>query len=247
MKNIKVICSLIVVLMLVGPLNVQAQGICPTCIQEEQPKISISRTGKIEAEPDMAEIVLSIWIEEVRANKALEKIKERLNDIMAAAQNEGIAKNDVKTMSYQITPQYDKNIFSSIEKPKSYVVSQSVMLTVRKLDQLGSLLGKLSAIDSMNIQSTSFTSSRIEELKREAIVKAAEEARLTATELAKAAGAKLGKVLTIQESSTFQPYMREQSRNTLMKAVAAYDSEVPVSAGTLTINASCTLVYELVE
>ena len=225
-----------------------AQEICPTCIKEEQPQIVISRTESVEVSPDTAEIRLQIWIEEVRVEKATEKLRERMQTIFDIAAAEKIAKEDIKTLHYQVQPVYDgKRLFSAVERPKSYTVSQGVQLTVKNLDRVGHILARLSDIQDMNIEETVFTSSKIEEHKREALKKAAAAARKSAEDLAEVAGAKLGRVLKIQEASNFIPFRGQQLMRTAKMESSMMDraAPMPVSGGKLTVEASCTLTYEL--
>lgn len=224
--------------------------------KEEIPQMRMTGIGKIEAEPDKAVISLSIMIQEVKLQKAYERNRDKVNEIMAILAENNIEQKDVKTTQFSIDPVFEETgLFNKVQRPVSYVVTQGVTANVLKLDSVGKILNSIAEIESVNVQGVDFVSTKIAELKREAVKKAAEAARQKALDIVVAAGGKLGKILGIEESTSEMPprIPTTRARGSFAKAQAfdsflaeeAQSPTVHVSAGTLTIEAFCTITYEV--
>jgi len=216
------------------------------CNKDEVPKLVISRTGNVEAEPDKAIINIRIVTEEAKVGRASDKNKERINSVMNILKEYQIENKDIKTVEYSVTPLYEgKAFFSSVQRPTSYRVTNAIAVNFLKLDDIGKILNKISEIDYANVYNITFTSTKMEELKRGALKKAAESARITAMELADVAGGKLGKVLRIEE---YSPVLRQGAfqEASLMKYKAeSVMADTVVEAGTLEVEAACTITYQV--
>ncbi len=219
-----------------------------TLNKEEKPTITISRSAKVVSEPDEGIISLSLMIEEGLIDQAVDKSKARMNSVIESLRSKGVEKKNIKTTNYQITPLYEgKPLFSKSHRPTSYRVSYSLRADIYDLESIGEIISLLSSIAALNVESIEFTSTKIDELKKEAFKKAAAIAHDTALDVVAAAGGKLGQVLKIEESSD-EPVVnqRHQKMDNLFAAnMVAEQSEVPIEAGTLEIEVSCTVTYEV--
>lgn len=226
----------------------QEESCTLTLNKQEIPKITITQTGKVEAEPDKAIVDVSFTIEEVKIQKTFDKNKEKMNQAIDILKKAGVEKKDIKTTRYEITPLYEgKPLFSKVHRPTSYVVSQSLKANIYQLDSLGEILNGISEIESARVAGIEFTSTKLDELKRTALKKAAGGAKEAALAMVEAAGGKLGKILKIEESSVI-PILRERREysQSLMKDLAVQQEMQPqVEPGTLTVQVACTVVYEV--
>ena len=234
-----------------GPLknsNAQEEPVVFKCNKEEVPKLTVTQTAKIESEPDKAVINLEIKIEEVKIENAYQKNKEKMDQVIDTFKAQGVEKKDIKTTDYQITPLYEgKPLFSRVHRPTSYVVSHRLSANIYKLETIGKIFNKISEIDSVNLENIEFTSTKLDELKKQALTAAAQAARETALAMVTAAGGELGKVLKIESSSPQSPLRQERTKNYLMKYAVDDDEQSPaqIEPGTLTIEAVCTVTYEI--
>lgn len=250
MRNkVQVLLIVIVFMFLSTPKYSQAQqnSVELSCPKQETPQITISKTAKIEASPDEATISLSIWIEEVRLERASSQVKAISSKITALAKQAGVADADITTTRYEVSPMFQgKKLFSRVDKPSTYVVAHDLTIKLKNLDALGQLVGDISIIDNVSLRGIDFSSSQMDELKRQATVKAATNVKATAEAVVAAAGGKLGKILKIEESAN-QIYAgrQEMGMMKMMDSVAA--APMPVEAGTLSIEASCTITFEIAQ
>jgi uncharacterized protein YggE len=115
----------------------------------------------------------------------------------------GIEDKDLKTTNLSVTPRYQPAAKPN-EQPNflGYTVSYNLNVTVRKLDQMGAVLDNMMEAGANRNMTISFGCSKLDELIKEARVKALAEAREKANLYVTGAGARLGDVLGI----TDQPY-----------------------------------------
>lgn len=215
------------------------------CPEEEIPQMTVTETGKIEVEPDLAVIDLSIQVEEVKIEKAYEKNTEKMNKVFEILKTHGVDSKDIKTTDYQITPMREgKAWFSRVHRPTSYKVTHELTAKMRNLNSVGMILSQTAEIESVNLEQIEYTSSKMEELKKQALKKAVESARETAEILATAAGGKLGRILNIEETPRALPQRHEMMTDSLFqKKFAEALPAAQMGSGTMTVEASCSITY----
>ena len=69
--------------------------------------ISIEAEGKVTALPDIASVSIGVQTEKKTVSDAQKENTSKMNAIIAKVMSMGVAKEDVKTTSYTIYPQYD--------------------------------------------------------------------------------------------------------------------------------------------
>jgi len=229
--------------------NMANEQVVFNCNKEEVPQLVISRTAKIEAEADKAIIYIQVVTEETKVDRASTKNKEKMNLISDILKEYQVEKKDIKTTNYNVEPLYEgKPLFSSVSRPTSYRVTNAISVNFYKLDDLGKILTRISDIENVNIYNVNFASTKIEDLKKEAVKKAAAIARVTAVELADVAGGKLGKVLRIEE---YAPSVRQVRPVEMAKAMMVpapaerATKEVVIEVGTLEVEGTCTITYQI--
>ena len=176
------------------------------------------------------------------ANAALDFVK-----------GQGVADKDVKTLSYNISPQYSYPNpcqpgmlcpdYGRAPKVIGYQVSETVQVTMRDLSAVGALLEGLGKLQVQNVNGPAFalddSTAGYSAARADAIDKAKAQAKL----LAKQLGVKLGKIVNFSESSGSYPYPMMYD---LGSAVAESKSATPdVPSGENTYNASVSITYEI--
>ena len=161
--------------------------------------IVIAGEGKVTAVPDIATIDIGVQTEKKTVSDAQKENTERMNAIVDKMKSMGIAKEDIKTTTYTIWPQYDYT--NNRQVLRGYQVSQSVQVKVRDLDKTGDVLGAAGALGANTVSGVNFTIDDPEGLRQEARMKGLAAAKEKAEALAKAAGVRLGKVVGFSESS----------------------------------------------
>ncbi len=224
---------------LLAPLQtVMAQG------GEKPPlkrSMTLSATGSIDSRPDMASIRTGVETEAVKAADALEDNTEIMTRMLASLKQAGLEDRDIATTQFSVQPRYQH--FKTGRAPRiiGYRVSNSVHITVRKLNELGTILDRLVTLGSNRISNIQFGISNpdnaLDEARGEAMRKVLAKARL----YAKAAGVNLGVITSIREQARSpRPLAYRASR----KRSAA---PVPIAPGQHKTSVTVHVTWSLVD
>lgn len=206
----------------------------------EENAIHVSGSATVEAVPDMAQTQVGVQTYAQAVDQAVTDNNTTASAIIAAARTLGVAETDIQTTNFSIAPQRDyKN-----DRPDSitgYWVYNTVSVTIRQLDQAGSVLQAVVDAGANTITGLSFSLADPEPVKEQARIAAVEDARRRAEVLAEAAGVSVGKVLMIRETSfSYSPYWRSG-----LDADAAGGESVPVEPGELQVSAQVEVVFAI--
>jgi len=160
--------------------------------------ITVEGTGQAIGIPDIAEVYLSVVVENADSNKAQSQVSEKMEKVIADLKSRDIDKEDIKTVEYNIYPKYDYR--SAVEKITGYTATQTVLVKIRETDKTGEILSSVAASGVNQVGGINFTVEDPEELKSEARKEAFAEARRKAKEMATAAGVRLGRIVNINEN-----------------------------------------------
>jgi uncharacterized protein YggE len=215
-----------------GPTTVYTQS------QPPQRTITVTGTGMVTLTPDIAYVYIGVQTQDASASEAMSANNLQAQAVIEMIRSFGVEGRDIQTTSFSIYPQqvYDDN-YNVIGV--TYVVSNTVYVTVRDLDKLGELLDSVVRSGANSINGISFDVADKTEAVSQARLAAVEDARRQADELAAATNVSVGEVQTISYyDSTPVPYI-EYAR----AEVFAADSSVPVQAGSMQVTTTVTIVY----
>jgi uncharacterized protein YggE len=164
------------------------------------PAISITGTGKVTYRPDVAKVTAGIFSDANTANEAWKNNAELVKKVFALLKARGIDPRDFQTSGVNIQPRYS-NPKDGEPVLVGYTVGYDLTITVRKLDELGSLLDDLVENGVNRRLGISFGCSDPEKLLDEARKQAVADARRKANLYATGVGARLGLVQSISEGS----------------------------------------------
>ena len=203
--------------------------------------ISLSGHGEVRLAPDIAIVNLGVASQAAVAKDALAANTTAMQAVFAALKAAGIADKDVRTSNFMVQPRYNFNNEGKAPTLIGYEVSNSVTVTVRKLDTLGSVLDAVVQSGSNQINGIQFDVSQPEAALDEARKLAVADARRKAEIYAAAGSVNLGSILSISEGSFApppQPVMR-----TTMKMDAA--PPVPIAQGEQTLAVDVNIAWEI--
>jgi len=219
----------------ISPASAQAEANAPR-------SITIVGHGEARLAPDLAVITLGVMNSAATAREALDANNAAMNSVMTGLKSAGIAPNDMQTSNFTISPRYDFGQ-DNRQPPRvvAYDVSNTVTITVRKLDTLGAVLDQTVSQGSNQINGIMFSASEPGPAQDEARKAAVADAQRKAKLFAEAAGINLGDILSLSEIVT-NPQPVPSYRKT-MQAEAA--STVPIAQGEQTIAVDVNIVWEI--
>ena len=200
--------------------------------------VSVSATGTVAAEPDIAHISAGVTTEGDTAMDAIARNNTVMAKVIEGLKAAGIATRDIQTTTLNVEPRYSQPKDGRPGTVSGYRVVNQVRLTVREVKRLGEVLDQAIALGANQINSIGFDIANAETLKDEARKQAMANAKRRAELYATAAGVQLGQVLRISES-----VMEAIGRPMAGRAMAA--SSVPIEAGTRTLTVEVHVTYAL--
>lgn len=204
--------------------------------------LNVNGLGSTYLTPDIAYIYIGVHSEGATASEVVAANKDQTNAVLDALKAAGVDEKDLRTTNFSIWPsqQYspEGTVTGSI-----YMVDNTVYVTVRDLDGLGDLLDDTIAAGANSINSIQFDVADKTAAVKEARVKAVEDAKTQAQELADAAGLKLGEIQNISFYDN-SPYPVFEGKGGGGGAMAA-NSSVSIQPGQLTISVSVNITYNI--
>ena len=218
--------------------------------------ITFDGIGEINAVPDIARINLSVREEEKTVKEAQDKVSIKISKALKLIKDSGVSEKDIKTEIYNSYPKYDfkyddNNTCGANTCPPrparqvliGYEVSQNITVTVRKIDETGTILDKLASVEVSDISGPSFDIDKKDELKAKARKIAISEAKNKAQLLAKDLGVDLVRIVNFSEGGNYPVFSRADLKVASFEGAAAPAPELPVGENKITSNVSIT--YEI--
>lgn len=163
--------------------------------------ISANAEGKATVTPDLAEISFSVVSRGQNPETLAAANTEKMNAVIASVKSQGIEDKDVKTTGYHLSPDYRYDEQTQRNFITGYTLTQTVNVKVRDLSKVASLVGGLTPLGVNQIGGINFTVENQDAALAEARKEAIRKARAKAEEMALAAGARLGRLVTMSEYS----------------------------------------------
>lgn len=199
--------------------------------------ITITASGEVAAEPDLAVISTGVVSEAETARAALMTNSTAMRKVIDGLKTAGIAARDIRTSQLSIEPRYTSSTSGRASSIQGFRVTNRVTVTLRDMTKLGETLDQVSSLGANQMGGIQFMVSKAETLTDEARGQAMQNAIRRAQLYAKAAGADLGPVVTItEEVHAFRPYAGGVART------ASAAPAIPIEQGEqkLTVNVNVT-------
>lgn len=213
--------------------------------------ITVTGEGQITMAPDVARVSFSVFNTATAVASAQAATTEQTNAALEYVTEQGIEDADVRTLSYDISPQYEYPRCTSDYCPggspriTGYQVSQTVEVTVRDLSKVGALLSGFGELGVQNVNGPSFAlddpSAGYDAAREEAITKAKAEAK----KLAKQLGVSLGDIVNFSESSGGYPYPFAYGLGGGTDFVKEASVAPSIPTGENTYHATVSITYEI--
>lgn len=215
--------------------------------------VTVQGSGQATLPPDVARVSFTVENTAAAVADAQAATTRQANAALDFVKEQGVAEKDVKTLSYNISPQYSYPNpcpagtlcpdYSRAPKVTGYQVSETIQVTMRDLTAVGGLLSGLGKLGVQNVNGPAFAlddaTAGYDAARADAIKKAKTQADLLAGQL----GVSLGKIVNFSESSGGYPSYPMAYGMGISESKASSMPNIPI--GENTYNASVSITYEI--
>jgi uncharacterized protein YggE len=202
--------------------------------------ITVSGTGRVTIDPDIANLRLGVTVVRPTARAAMEDAATVMEAVVAAVKRLGVAKEDTQTMALTLSPiieppypPCDGCRFDRRQPAHTYRATNIIALTIRKLDTVGRLIDEAIAAGATDVVDISFAVADRAAIEAQARTAAIDDARAKAETMADRAGASIVGVQSITETSWSWPILADRGRA----------ADTPVEPGSIDVTVTVTVVY----
>jgi uncharacterized protein YggE len=207
--------------------------------------IHVSGSGSVTGTPDRAQLTFSVQTENANVKSAQSENAVRMAAVIDALVAAGIPKEQMKTTGYSIYPVYQDSTGVLNPKVKSYQVTNTLQVTIRDVNQTGTVIDTAVSNGINTVSSIQFMLSdeQAQALRTEALKKAVTLARADADVVAAALGVTISGTQSADISQGYTPVIYD----TYMAGAATAKSEVPtpIQPGDVTVTAQVSITYSI--
>ncbi len=214
-------------------LVVNAQTTCDLC----DSILSVTGQGEVTAKPDQSTINVQATSRGKTAGEAVNTNANQMQKLINALTATGILSKDIQTQNVSVYPIYkDKtNSQNATNNVLTYEASNSVIVTVRKVDDTGRIIDLISNTGDYIISGINFNLEDDENAKADALNEAVSDAKSKAEAIAAAARTK---ITGLKRISADNGYVSNKTFDG-----GAAPASTPVQPGDLTVNANVSIEY----
>lgn len=203
--------------------------------------VTVSATASVQRRPDQAAVMVAVETHAQTAQAAVQQNAAHMNALMATLRKQGIPAEHIRTVGYDLSPEYEQRTGPSTGAPKiiGYRAQNTVQVVVDGVDKVGPLLDAVVASGANRIAGINFQLSDPLAARADALKAAVAQARREAEAVATAAGQRLGDVLDLSTGA------EAPGPRPMFAARAEAMAPTPISPGQLEVSATVTAVYAL--
>ena len=212
-----------------------------TAQNADERSISVSGSGTVYGEPDVALLELGVDIINEDLNAASAEANETMTRVRDALLAAGVDAKDIRTVTFDIWREepYDPRSSSSDPATPVYHVRNVVQVTVREVGRAGEILSGAVDAGANVVNGVQFTFLNADALERQARELAVKDAQSKAEQLASLAGVTLGPVSNVSESGGFGGDFYET------RGMMAEPTSAPVSGGQLAVTVTVSARFSI--
>lgn len=235
----KIILKTVGVLMTAAALSTLSSCVLRAEEKNEQSRwISVSGTGSVSVKSDTATINLAVVSYNRSVIEASRLNAEAVTKVRVALIDAGFSSDSITTSDYRIWQ--DVSSRNGVQYRGDYRVSNSLHIVTQDIEKVGNAIDVAVKAGANEFSSIQFSATKIENALREARTLAIKNAAEAANLMAKTAGAELGKIMNIEESSAPVRGSYESA-----KFMATNDFATPINAGNSEVSVTVHCNYEL--
>jgi len=207
--------------------------------------IHVSGSGSVTGTPDRAQLTFSVQTENANVKTAQSDNAVRMNAVIDALVAAGIPKDQMKTTGYSIYPVYQDSTGLLNPKIKTYQVTNTLQVTLRDVNQTGTVIDTAVTNGINTVSSIQFMLSdeQAQTLRSDALKKAVTLARADADVVAAALGVNITGTQSADISQGYMPVVYDTYR--AEAAITKSAVPTPIQPGDVTVTAQVTITYSI--
>lgn len=218
---------------------------------------TVSGEGKVVAIPDIATFSVGVIVQGGTDIAKLQKEStEKNNAVIAFLKSKNVAKEDIKTENHTIEPRQEyAQCFTISQGPTTcpppkivgYTITDTISVKIRNFETIGEILTGVVGAGANTVSQLSFGLDDPKSAQAEARTQAIAEAEKKAQAIARSAGFRIGKLVSIDEGS-YNPAPLYRYEALMSKDAFGGATALPaqtVEAGSQNITSTVTIRYEI--
>ena len=169
--------------------------------QANEKTLQVSGQGIVAATPDAYTLTMVIEERGAVVAKLNEQANAKLNAVVSFLLSQGVAEQQIQSMSVSLSPWYEH--MPNGREHKGFVLSRKVRVTSNQLQNYDTVLDGAMKRGINRIDQFEFINSHPDEIYREALIAAVEDAKGRADLIAKQMGVTIAGVVSISESMSY--------------------------------------------
>jgi hypothetical protein len=166
-------------------------------VNQQFKSVTVVGQGKVTYQPDLALVTLGVQIDKVaKPEDALNQLNAKVAGIIKSVKAAKVPAGDIQTQNYSLSPQYDYR--NNVAVVSGYSANEQLVIKVEGYDKdqnkLNKIIAAASAAGANQVNSLSFDSSQMNDLKQQARILALADAKAKSAALASAAGVQLSDI-----------------------------------------------------
>lgn len=201
---------------------------------QTQPAGTIQADGSatLSVQPDQAQLTVSVSTDGASAQQAAQLNATETNQVLSALSQVLKSSGNTQTIGYSINPKYSSGPNPAVT---GYTAVNTIQVTTTDLTLPGPLIDAASGAGATNVNGLTFGLQNPDPTRQQALTAATRQALAHAGAIAAGLGAKVGPVVSAQESSTV----------TQIVPLAAASTSTPIQTGYVSVSANVVVTVQL--
>lgn len=202
-----------------------------------QPTVVTQGRAIVTARPDRAFVTIAAESRSRNSGEAQKQNATAMTGVLQKVEQAGVPKDAIRTIGYDLQPEFD--YANGRQAFRGYLARNTVEVRLDDIDRVGAVIDAAAAGGATTITGVRFDVRDRAGLEQEALRRAVADARGRAEALAAGAGAKIERVVRIEEGGApdFPRPMMRMAQGRAMEAAVA----TPIEPATIEIQAQVTL------
>lgn len=217
------------------------QAKAPVKAQGEAGKIVTVGHAELTAAPDTATVTVGVSVLKETANEAQTAAAADMAAVQQMLKNLGIPDKNVQTRNFRVGPEYEYD--NGKQQLLGYRATHDLSIRVEQVDEIGKVLDVLVKAGATQVRDIQFSLRDNQQLLRQALEQAVQDANAKANALAAGAGVKVVRIVRMQDNTSVAAPVRADMM--LYKAsMAGAPENTQIAAGEITVRADVEVEFE---